>query len=122
VVGLIVAIAISLSPLVEYSSSVATLAAFKLLFQQCFNSASLLFAYPYKSPRKNRVRISEGLGTIKASSIWGKSMVRKDPTQQFVIVLSTLLFLGIVGVTTAHRFMMPATSPDPIATYGTQGR
>lgn len=49
-------------------------------------------------------------------------MVRKDPTQQFVIVLSALLFLGIVGVTTAHRFTMAPISPDPIATYGANGK
>ncbi|MBW4514114.1 MAG: hypothetical protein KME11_02675 [Timaviella obliquedivisa GSE-PSE-MK23-08B] len=49
-------------------------------------------------------------------------MVRQDPTQQFVIVLSTLLFLGIVGVTTAHRFATAPSSPDPIATYGTNGK
>jgi hypothetical protein len=49
-------------------------------------------------------------------------MVRKDPTQQFVIMLSALLFLGIVGVTTAHRFATAPTSPDPLATYGTNGK
>jgi hypothetical protein len=45
-------------------------------------------------------------------------MVRKDPTQQFAIVLSALLFLGIVGVTVANRFAMAPSSPDAIATYG----
>jgi hypothetical protein len=49
-------------------------------------------------------------------------MVRKDPTQQFVIVLSALLFLGIIGITTAHRFATVPISPDPIATYGAKGK
>ncbi|NJR39310.1 MAG: hypothetical protein HC781_11440 [Leptolyngbyaceae cyanobacterium CSU_1_4] len=49
-------------------------------------------------------------------------MVHKDPTQQFVMVLSALLFLGIVGVTTAHRFITAPIFPDPIATYGTKGK
>jgi len=49
-------------------------------------------------------------------------MVRQDPTQQFVIMLSAFLFLGIAVVTTAHRFTMAPTSPDPIATYGAIGK
>jgi hypothetical protein len=106
---------------VQYSSSVTTLGAFNLIFHQCFNSASLLFAYPYKGS-KSRVQISGRLGTIKGHSTYGKSMVRQDPTQQFVIVLSALLFLGIVGVTTAHRLATAPSSPDPIATYGTNGK
>jgi hypothetical protein len=105
----------------QYSSSVATLLGFNLLFHQCFNSATLVFAYPYKRSESS-VRISGGLGTIRVQPIYGKSMVRKDPTQQFVIMLSALLFLGIVGVTTAHRFATAPTSPDPFATYGAIGK
>jgi hypothetical protein len=50
-------------------------------------------------------------------------MVRKDPTQAIVMVLSALVFLGIVGVSIAHKSATTApNSPDPIATYGDQGR
>jgi hypothetical protein len=50
-------------------------------------------------------------------------MVRKDPTQAIVMVISALLFLGIVGVTIAHKSVTTApNSPDPIATYGDKGK
>jgi hypothetical protein len=47
-------------------------------------------------------------------------MVRKDPTQTIVIVLSALLFLGITWVAIAHRSVTTPSKPDPIATYGEQ--
>jgi hypothetical protein len=49
-------------------------------------------------------------------------MVRKDPTQTIVIVLSALLFLGIAGVAIAQRSVTVPTKPDPLATYGTPGK
>jgi hypothetical protein len=48
-------------------------------------------------------------------------MVRKDPTQTIVIVLSALLFLSIAGVTLMQRSGVPM-QPDPLATYGEQGK
>lgn len=49
------------------------------------------------------------------------AMVRKDPTQTIVIVLSALLFLSIAGVTLMQRSGVPM-QPDPLATYGEQGK
>jgi hypothetical protein len=49
-------------------------------------------------------------------------MVRKDPTQTIVIVLSALLFLGIAGVAIAQHSVTTPTKPDPIATYGEQSK
>jgi hypothetical protein len=49
-------------------------------------------------------------------------MVRNDPIQTLVIVLSAFLFLGIVGVTFAHRSVTAPMKPDPIATYGEPGK
>jgi hypothetical protein len=49
-------------------------------------------------------------------------MVRKDPAQTIVIVLSALLFLGIAGVAIAQRSITAPRHPDPIATYGEQSK
>ena len=73
--------------------------------------------------RKIEVRIAERLGIIDPNSTCGKAMVRKDPTQAIVMVISALLFSGIVGVTIAHKSVTTApNSPDPIATYGDKGK
>jgi hypothetical protein len=49
-------------------------------------------------------------------------MVRKDPTQTIVIVLSALLFLSIAGVTLMQRSVVVPMKPDPIKTYGEQAQ
>jgi archaellum component FlaF (FlaF/FlaG flagellin family) len=49
-------------------------------------------------------------------------MVRKDPTQAIVMVLSAFLFLGIVWVAMAQRSVTVPAKPDPLATYGTSGK